>query len=185
VECEAWRSSQDVARQLGLSQPRVLEVRRDDQLRPNHLLVECTSVSGKNAFYGYINTLWMCPFYVTFCGQKKHALRVRMCSPYTTVTSGHWVILMLSANVDVKSASVSAFGLVMSETLPWAPDSYLTGWLLSDILLPELLEVVSLTVRKRTWFQHDAAPAHYGEDARQRITRHIQDRWTGCRGPIA
>jgi hypothetical protein len=36
VEREPWRSSRDIARELGLSQPRVLEVLHDDQLHPYH-----------------------------------------------------------------------------------------------------------------------------------------------------
>jgi hypothetical protein len=35
-----------------------------------------------------------------------------------------------------------------------------------ETLLPELLEDVLPAVRKM-WFQHDGAPAHYGEDIRQ------------------
>jgi hypothetical protein len=34
VEREGWRSSSDIARELGLSQPRVLEVLHDDELHP-------------------------------------------------------------------------------------------------------------------------------------------------------
>jgi hypothetical protein len=36
VEGEPWRSSLDIARELGLSQPRVLEVLHGDQLHPYH-----------------------------------------------------------------------------------------------------------------------------------------------------
>jgi hypothetical protein len=36
VEREPWRSSRDIARELGLSQPRVFEVLHDDQVRPYH-----------------------------------------------------------------------------------------------------------------------------------------------------
>jgi hypothetical protein len=119
----------------------------------------------------------------THCGCAlftQHSVARKACFTREVVFSvHHGVILMLSANVDVRSASGSAFGLVMSGTLSWAPDLYLTGRLLSDIVLPRLLEVVTLGVR-----QHDAAPAHYGPDERQRLTRHIQDRWIGRRGPI-
>jgi hypothetical protein len=60
---------------------------------------------------------------------------MRVCSTSTAVTSGHGIILMLSANVGIKSASASAFGLVSSGTLSWAPICYLTGWLLNDIVI--------------------------------------------------
>jgi hypothetical protein len=36
VEREPWRSSRDIARELRLSEPSVLEVQHDDQLRPDH-----------------------------------------------------------------------------------------------------------------------------------------------------
>jgi hypothetical protein len=48
-------------------------------------------------------------------------------STSTTVTSGHGIILMLSANVGIKSTSASAFGFVSSGTLLWAPICYQTG----------------------------------------------------------
>jgi hypothetical protein len=40
---------------------------------------------------------------ITFCGQPNHASPVIVCSVSTRVTSGHGIILMLSANVDIKS----------------------------------------------------------------------------------
>jgi hypothetical protein len=128
VEREPWRSSCDIARKLGLSQPRVLEVLHDDQLHPYydsrsaHVSRRCNFVNGYD-----INTLRMSSFYITFCGQTKRVLRVRVRSASTTVTSGHGIILMLSANVGIKSASASAFGLVSSGTLSWAPICYMTG----------------------------------------------------------
>jgi hypothetical protein len=36
-----------------------------------------------------------------------------------------------------------------------------------DTVLPGLLEVVPLAVRKSLWFQHDRAPVHYEKDVRQ------------------
>jgi hypothetical protein len=78
-----------------------------------------------------INTLRMSSFFRTFCGQTKRVLRLRVCSTSTTVTSGHRIILMQSANVGIKSASASALGLLLS----WAPICYLTGWLLNNIVI--------------------------------------------------
>jgi hypothetical protein len=84
---------------------------------------------------GYdINALRMSSFYTTFCGRTKLVLRLRVCWTSTTVTFGYGIILILSANVGIKSASASAFGLVSSGTL-WAPICYLTGWLLGDIVI--------------------------------------------------
>jgi hypothetical protein len=141
VEREPWRSSRDIARELGLSQQRVLEVLHDDQLHPYHycganicfqtiVLYRCNFANRYD-----INTLRMSSFYTTFCGQRKRDLRVRVCSTSTAVTSGHGLILMLSANVGIKSASASAFGLVSSGSLSWAPICYLTCWLLNDIVI--------------------------------------------------
>jgi hypothetical protein len=54
-----------------------------------------------------------------------------------------------------------------------------------ETVLPGLLAVVPLAVRHRFWFQHDGAPAHCGEDARQWLTAACPGRWIGPRGPIA
>jgi hypothetical protein len=48
-------------------------------------------------------------FNVIFCGHTKHVSRVKLCSAYTTLTYGHGIILMLSANTGTKSTSASAF----------------------------------------------------------------------------
>jgi hypothetical protein len=101
VEREPWRSSRDIVRELGLSQPRVLEILHDDQLHPYHYsrsthLFPDIVLYGSNFANCYdINTLRMSSFYTTFCGQMKRVLRVRACSMSTTVTSGHGIILML------------------------------------------------------------------------------------------
>jgi hypothetical protein len=52
--------------------------------------------------------------YTTFRVETKDGLRVRACWTSVTVTSGHGMIVMLSANVCIKSASASAFELVSS-----------------------------------------------------------------------
>jgi hypothetical protein len=67
-----------------------------------------------------IKTLRMNSFYVSFYGQVKHVLNMRVCSTSTAVTSGHGITLMLSVNVGLMSASMSAFGLESSGTLLWA-----------------------------------------------------------------
>jgi hypothetical protein len=56
--------------------------------------------------------------------------RREVCIISTTVVSGHGIILVLSPNVGIKSNSSSAFGLVRSGTLSWAPNCYLTCSLL-------------------------------------------------------
>jgi hypothetical protein len=97
---------------------------------------------------------------------------------------------MLSANVGIKSASASAFGLVSSGTLSWArllPDR-LTVQRYRDFLetvLPGLFEDVPLVVRQKLWFQHDGAPAHCGKDVRQWLNATYPGRWIGRGRPIA
>jgi hypothetical protein len=54
-----------------------------------------------------------------------------------------------------------------------------------ETVLPGLLEDVPLAVRQRLWFQHDRAPAHYGENARQWLNATYPGRWIGLGGPIA
>jgi hypothetical protein len=119
------------------------------------------------------NTLRMNSSYTTFCGQMKRVLCERVCSAATTVTFGHGITLMLSKNVGIKSASASVFGLATSGTSSWAPicsPDRLTAQRCCDFLgsvLPGLLEYVPLAMRQMLWFQHDEAPAHYGEDVRR------------------
>jgi hypothetical protein len=141
VEREPWISSRDIAWELEISQPRVLEVLHDDQLhlyhysRSAHLFSDDRPLQTQYANGYDTNTLRMSSFCTTFCGQTKRVLHVRVCSTSTTVTSGHGIILMVSANVGILSATASAFGLVSSGTLSWAPICYWTGWMLNDIVI--------------------------------------------------
>jgi hypothetical protein len=78
------------------------------------------------SFYEWLNnTLGVSYFYTTFCGETNH-IRVRVSLTSTTVPSGHGIILMLSANVGMKSAAASAFAVVSSEILSWVIICYLT-----------------------------------------------------------
>jgi hypothetical protein len=54
-----------------------------------------------------------------------------------------------------------------------------------ETVLPGLLEDVPVAVRQRLLFQHDGAPAHYGEDVRKWLNATYPGRWIGRRGPIA
>jgi hypothetical protein len=54
-----------------------------------------------------------------------------------------------------------------------------------ETVLPGLLENMPLAVRQRLWFQHDWAPAHFAEHARQWLNATYSGRWIGCRRPIA
>jgi hypothetical protein len=53
-----------------------------------------------------------------------------------------------------------------------------------ETVLPGLLENVPLAVRQRLWFQHNRAPAHYGEDVQQWLNVTYPGRWIGRGGPI-
>lgn len=59
---------------------------------------------------------------------------------------------------------------------------YLT--FLRDIL-PTLLEPVPLHVRNVMWFQHDGAPAHFGNNVQDHLNNTFGDRWIGRGGPVA
>jgi hypothetical protein len=120
---------------------------------------------GCNFANDYINTLRKKFFYIEFCGQTKNILRVRVRPTSMTVTSGHGMILMLSATPGMKSASVSPFWMESLGTLPWAPPSNPNAPRFRDLLetvLPGPLEDVHLAVRQKLWFQHFGAPAHCG-----------------------
>jgi hypothetical protein len=80
---------------------------------------------------------------------------------------------MLSMNVDIKSATASAFG-----ALSWAPVCYLRHPDSVGTVLPGLLGVVPVAVSQCLWFQHNDAAGHY----RQHV---ISSRLNGRRGPRA
>ena len=52
-------------------------------------------------------------------------------------------------------------------------------------VLPELLENVPLVIRENMWFQHDGAPAHFSNRARNHLNRSFGARWIGRGGPVA
>jgi hypothetical protein len=71
---------------------------------------------------------------------------------------------------------------------PYLPPDRLTAQLYRGFLetvLPGLLEDVPLAVRQRLLFQHDGAPAHYGEDVRQWLNETCPGTWIGRGWPIA
>lgn len=48
--------------------------------------------------------------------------------------------------------------------------------------LPELLDEVPVDLRRRMYFQHDGAPAHYDRNVRRYLTERFQLRWIGRGG---
>jgi hypothetical protein len=51
-------------------------------------------------------------------------------------------------------------------------------------ILPELLEVVPLEVRREMWFQHDGAPTHFTNVVSEYKDETFGNRWIGRRGSI-
>lgn len=52
-------------------------------------------------------------------------------------------------------------------------------------ILPNLLENVPLQVRNVMWFQHDGAPAHFGEIVQDYLNDAYPERWIGRGGPVS
>ena len=61
-------------------------------------------------------------------------------------------------------------------------DSYLV--FLQEVL-PGLLNDVPPPIRRRMWFQHDGAPAHFSVDVRNALNMMYPGRWIGRGGPVA
>jgi len=86
--------------------------------------------------------------------------------------------------------SVNVWAGIVADNLigPYLMPSPLTGEsykiFLQDVL-PGLLENVPLNFRRRMWFQHDGAPAHYYRGARQVLEDKFPNRWIGRGGPVA
>jgi hypothetical protein len=64
IECETWRNSRHIGRELGLSQPRVLEILHDAELLPHHYSRSAHLFPDDRPYVcnfadGYINTLPM------------------------------------------------------------------------------------------------------------------------------
>jgi hypothetical protein len=91
-----WRSLRDFVLELGLYQPRVLEVLHDDLLQPNRYLWS-SSTFAETVFYGW-NGYFNMPrvsSYTTVCGYMKLVLRVNLYLSSTRVTSGQGIILIV------------------------------------------------------------------------------------------
>lgn len=104
---------------------------------------------------------------MALCGQKL-VLRVTVC-PMSAVPSGHGIILVLSANMGVRSASSPAFGLQSQGDIVMCPfllPDRLDGSDFLETVLPRLIEDVRLAVGQKSWFQYDGASTNYGEDSR-------------------
>lgn len=51
-------------------------------------------------------------------------------------------------------------------------------------ILPELLQDVPLNIRYDMWFQHDGAPAHFGNNVRNYLNVTFEQKWLGRGGPV-
>ena len=52
-------------------------------------------------------------------------------------------------------------------------------------VLPGLLDNVTLGFRRRLWFQHDGAPAHYALNVRRFLDQQFPNRWIGHGGAVS
>ncbi|KDR21584.1 hypothetical protein L798_01738, partial [Zootermopsis nevadensis] len=48
-----------------------------------------------------------------------------------------------------------------------------------------LVEDVALNIRRRMWFMHDGAPAHFSSRVRDHHKKQYLQRWILCGGPVA
>ena len=123
-----WRSLRDFILELGLYQPRVLEVLHDDLLQPNRYLWSSSTFADDRILRmewllqhaaGELvhNSLWI--YEACFTREFLFSVHKR---PFWTRNNNRPL-----AVVDIKSASALTFGLVSSGTLWWARP--LTGWL--------------------------------------------------------
>jgi hypothetical protein len=153
-------------------------VLHDNPLHPCHdtpsaRLFAVDVFCGCNFTNSYISTLRLSSFYTTLCAQTKHILHMRVTS--TTVTCGQMRALMPSANFGIMSASSSAFGL-KSSGKSWTLSATQRYCDFLETFLSGILEDLHVAVRQRSWFQHDRAPGHYGEDIRQRMNATYTER---------
>jgi hypothetical protein len=187
---EPWESSRDIALELGLSQPSVLEVFHDDQLHPYHcsrrahlfsddhplLMQFCEWLHQHAANELFLhNILWT----DEACFTREGLFNVHVLArnnPHAVSERGYQVRFSLSVWAGIVGIIVVG---------PYLLPDKLTAQRYRDILetvLPGLFEDVPLAVRQRTWFQQDGAPAHYGENGRQWLNATYPGRWIGRGG---
>jgi hypothetical protein len=128
------------------------------------LLIGRTPVSRQSLA---MDTIVQMPFYIILCGQTKHVVRVRTCSTSTTVTTGHQIVPMLSADVGTNLASV------------WAG-------MVGDLAMNTYPLRARLTVQKISWSSGNCSrgaawrcASNTEEDAVSvgRISSTLQERW--------
>lgn len=98
-------------------------------------------------------------------------------NPHAIYEAGHQV----KFSVNVWAGVIGNF-LVGPYILPNRLNSPTYLVFLRDIL-PELLEDVPIQIRETMWFQHDGAPAHYGNVVQEYLNNTFQNRWIGRGGP--
>lgn len=98
-------------------------------------------------------------------------------NPHTTVRRAHQV-----------RYSINVWAGIIGDYIigPYQLPQRLTGDMYRQFLeetLPVLLEEVPLGVRRRMWFMHDGAPAHFRLTARAYLDTIYPNRWLGRAGP--
>jgi hypothetical protein len=127
------RRSRNVTLELGLSQPKVVEVHCDDRLHPYHYLRSSRIFPNDRSVLMYIseyydmNVLKITSFTRHFM-DRQSVFYAWGCVVGRQVTYKHRIILVLSANMGIKSTWASTFWLVSLGTLSWVPTCYPTSW---------------------------------------------------------
>jgi hypothetical protein len=151
AEREPWRRSRDTAPELGLSQPSVLFMTTNyihTTTCGARIYFQMIVLNGRNFANSYcVNTLRMSSFYVTFCGQTKEALRVRVCLSSTAVTSNRERGYQIRFTFGVWAGIIGGIFVALPDGL--TVQRY--GNFL-ETLLPRQLEDLFLAVRQRLWF---------------------------------
>jgi len=85
---------------------------------------------------------------------------------------------------------VSVWANIMHDSLigPYVLPSRLSAhiyWVFLEEMLPELLEDISLALRRNMWFQHDGAAGHWARQVPEHLTANYKDRWIGRVGSVA
>ncbi|CAK1600423.1 unnamed protein product [Parnassius mnemosyne] len=86
--------------------------------------------------------------------------------------------------------SINVWAGMISDYLigPFILPSRLTGPAYLTFLqeeLPDLMSDVDLQTKRKMWFQHDGAPAHFSTIVRDYLNELYGDRWIGRGGPVA
>jgi hypothetical protein len=148
-----------------------------------HTCFQTTVLYRCNFMNGYINTLHMSSFHITFCGEMKCVMHEGVLNIHN---SHLWAWKNLSAIHERVSSPLqhhsgcNHWGHCHGPAT-WQADSSKISDLLETVLLG-LLKVVPLAVRQSLWLQHNGAPENCREDVQQWLKMTHPGRWTDVEG---